>query len=304
MTKTSLRNLTFIASAVLAAVVAGILFFVFRKPEPIAPSRYVEPDQLFQTLLANVRSHPEFEVVVDIDHSRLGAQAGSPMPPSHVLIWSDPKLEADILRINPVAAVDLPLRILAYEDQATGKAAVTYNRYEFVARRHSLPENPSLRERYESAVATVTKGIPEAAMTAFPSDDMPDPGLVTLKSPHDFETTKKRIRSVIQAQSDTVDFGEVDFAARSKARGVELRPLQLILFGGPGPGGRAMASAPTLGLDAFCQKLLIWQDQDGTVCVTFNDLRTLADRQGVSGGLPLQYINRRLKETLSKAIEP
>lgn len=301
MTKKSFRNLTFIALAVL---VAGILFFVLRKPEPIDASRYVEPDRLFQTLVANVRSHPEFEVIVDIDHSRLGAQAGSPMPPSHVLIWSDPKLEADILSINPVAAVDLPLRVLAYEDQATGRAAVISNRYEFVARRHSLPENPSLRERYESAVSKVTRGIPGAALTAFPSDDMPDPGIVTLKSPHDFESTKKRIQSVIRAQSDTVDFGEVDFAARSKAHGVELRPLQLILFGGPGPGGKAMASAPTLGLDAFCQKLLIWQDKDGTVNVTFNDLRALAKRQGVSGGLPLQVINRRLKEGFSGALEP
>lgn len=301
MTNQSLFNLTFIA---LAASVAGILLIVFRKPKLIAASRYVEPDRLFQALVANVRSHTEFEVIVDIDHSRLGARAGSPMPPSHVLIWSDPRFEADILSINPVAAVDLPLRILAYEDQATGKAAVIYNSYEFVARRHSLPEDSSLREGYESAVSKVTQGIPDAAIKVFASDDMPDTGLITLKSPHDFETTKKRIQSAIQAQSDTVDFGEVDFAARSKAHGIELRPLQLILFGGPGPGGKAMASAPTLGLDAFCQKLLIWQDKDGTVYVTFNHLQALAERQDVSGGLTLRVINRRLKETLSRALEP
>ncbi|MFM7425675.1 MAG: DUF302 domain-containing protein [Elainella sp.] len=301
MTNQSLFNLTFIA---LAASVAGILVMVFRKPKSIAASRYVEPDRLFQALVANVRSHTEFEVIVDIDHSRLGVGAGSPMPPSHVLIWSDPRLEADILSINPVAAVDLPLRILAYEDQATGRAAVIYNSYEFVARRHSLPEDSSLRGGYESAVSKVTQGTPDAAIMVFASDDMSNTGLVTLKSPHDFETTKKRIQSAIQSQSDTVDFGEVDFAARSKAHGIELRPLQLILFGGPGPGGKAMASAPTLGLDAFCQKLLIWQDKDGTVYVTFNDLRALAERQDVSGGLPLRVIDRRLKETLSRALEP
>ncbi|MCA9195844.1 MAG: hypothetical protein KDB03_28965, partial [Planctomycetales bacterium] len=72
---------------------------------------------------------------------------------------------------------------------------------------------------------------------------------------------------------------------------------------GPGPGGKAMASAPTLGLDAFCQKLLIWQDEKGTVHVTFNDLRVLAARQEVSGGLPLRVINGRLKETFLTALE-
>lgn len=301
MTKKSLRNLAFIA---LAASFAGTLFFVSLKPESIAAGRYVEPDRLFQMLVANVRSHPEFDLILDVDHSRIGAQAGSPMPPSHVLIWSDPRLEADILSINPIAAVDLPLRILAYEDQATGGAAVIYNRYDFLARRHSLPMESPLRERYQSAVSKVTRGIPDAAMMVFPTDDMRDPGLVTLKSPHDFDTTKKRIQSVIRAQSDTVDFGEVDFATRSRAHGIELLPLQLILFGGPGPGGKAMVSAPTLGLDAFCQKLLIWQDKDGTVWVTFNDLKALADRQGVSGGLPLRVINRRLKQGFTRALEP
>jgi uncharacterized protein (DUF302 family) len=282
---------------------SGILSIVFRKPPSIAPGRHVEPDRLFRALLANVRRHAEFEVIADIDHSRLGAQAGSPMPPAHVLIWSHPRLEAAILDINPVAAVDLPLRTLAYEDQATGRAALICNRYEFIARRHALPEDPALRADYDSAVSEAMLGIPEPAIAAFASDDMPDPGLVTLKSPHDFETTRARLQAVIHAQPDTVDFGEIDFAARSRAHGIALRPLRLILFGGPGPGGRAMASAPTLGLDAFCQKLLIRQDEDGTARVTFNDLRALAARQGVSGGLPLWLIDRRLRKTLSKALQ-
>lgn len=300
MTKHSLRKLILIALAVSAV---GSLLFVLRKPEPIAASRYVEPDRLFEAIVANVRHCPELEVIVDIDHSRLGAQAGSPMPPAHVLIWSDPILEASILSLNPVAAIDLPLRILAYEDQATGNAAVIFNSYEFLARRHALPESQSLRDDFDSSIAKALQGIPNGAILKFPSDEMPDAGLVTLTSPYEFETTKKRIQDAIHAQSDTVDFGEVDFAARSKAHGIELRPLQLILFGGPGPGGKAMASAPTLGLDAFCQKLLIWQDEEGTVFVTFNDLLALAERQGVRGGLPLRIINRRLKETLSAALE-
>lgn len=288
-----------------ALLVVGVLSLVFllRNGHTIPESRFVEPDKLFETLLKNVRDQAQLEVIVDIDHARLGAEAGSPMPPAHVLIWSDPGLEAAILKYNPVAAVDLPLRILAYEDQETGKSAVIYNNYDFMAQRHSLPEESTLRDSYDSAVEKALKSIPESVVRTFPTDKMPDPGLVTLKSPYDFDTTKKRIRHAIEAQSDTVSFGEVDFAARSKARGVELRPLLLILFGGPGPGGKAMASAPTLGLDAFCQKLLIWQDEGGKVHVTFNDLLALAERQGVSGGLPLRVINRRVRETFSTALE-
>ena len=114
----SKRNILILVSILL---VGALLVFFLRNPDPVAASRFIEPDELFGVIEANVRGNSDFEVIADIDHSRLGAEAGSPMPPSHVLIWSDPALEAAILKHNPVAAIDLPLRILAYENQETGK---------------------------------------------------------------------------------------------------------------------------------------------------------------------------------------
>ena len=255
-------------------------------------------------LEANVRSQSRFEVIVDIDHARLAAKAGASMPPSHVLIWSDPELEAAILSHNPLAAIDLPLRALAFESQNTRKAMVIANSYEYVANRHSLPDDETIRARYETDVAKALEGIPEGSIARFPSHTMPDAGLVTLSSSHDFAATERRIHDAINAQSDTMTFAIVDFAARSKEYGVTLEPMRLILFGAPGPGGEAMKSAPTLGLDAFCQKLLIWQDSVGNVHVTFNDLPALAKRQQVSGGITLRVINRRLRKTFSEALQP
>ena len=289
--------------SVLVCVIMLVATACSRSNEGISESRYVEPDRLYEALAANVRANPAFDVIVDIDHSRLAAEAGASMPPAHVLIWSDPALEAAILRKNPLAGVDLPLRALAFEDQSTGNAAVIANSYDYVARRYALTEDAAVRTRYDAAIAKAVEGIPDGAIARFASDAMPDAGLVTLESAHDFGATEKRIQGAIDAQSDAVTFGRVDFAARAREYGVVLNPTVLILFGGPGPGGKAMASAPTLGLDAFCQKLLIWQDDSGTVHVTFNDLLALADRQKVSGGIPLRLINRRLKKTFSEALE-
>ncbi len=290
------------------AVAMGCLLFALaacsRGTEPVAASRFVEPDRLFDKLAANVRSHPQFEVIADIDHARLAEAAGMPMPPSHVLIFSDPELEAAMLQLNPLAALDLPLRVLAFENQTSGKAAVIANNYDFLERRYGLPANAAIRSRYETAIAMATAGIPADSISRFTSDSIQDPGVVMLDSPYDFATTEQKILMAIDAQSDTVHFGKIDFAARSRAHGIELAPTLLILFGAPGPGGRAMAHAPTLGLDAFCQKLLIWQDPSGTVRVTFNDLVALAERQQASGGIPLRVINRRLKHTFSAALEP
>ncbi len=294
------RNLIFLLILGLVLVFAVILS---NDAKPVDDSRFIEPDKLYRTLEANILKQEGYEVIVDIDHARLAKKVGSPMPPSHLLIWSDPKLETEILKINPVAAIDLPLRILAFEDPDSGKAAVIANRFDFLMNRHGLPDDTAIRERYETAIAKVTQGIPTESIASFPLDKMLDTGLVTLDSPHDFNTTEARIRADINAEDDTVFFTTVDFTKRAKKFGVSLAPLRLLLFGAPGPGGKAMSTAPILGLDAFCQKMLIWQDSTGSVHVTFNDLLILAEHQHVSRGLPLRVINYRIKKTFSEALE-
>lgn len=286
-----------------AILFLGALFLLSVNVEPISADRYEEPDRLFQKIEANVRNHAALDVIVNIDHSRLGAEAGSPMPPSHVLIYSDSSLDAAIIKENPTAAIDLPLRVLVYEDQKSGEAKVISNSFDFVAKRHSLSVDDEIRSLYDATVTKATQGISEEATASFRTDIMPSSGLVTLKSPYSYVETVQRVTDAIKSQSDTVIFGTLDFAERSKIHNVSVGPMQMILFGGPGPGGKAMTEAPTLGLDAFCQKLLILQADHKTVHVVFNDLLVLAERQGVQYGLPLRIINRRLKKTFATALE-
>ena len=85
--------------------------------------------------------------------------------------------------------------------------------------------------------------------------------------------------------------------------GVELQPNSLILFGGPAPGAKAMTKSPTLGLDAFCQKFLVWQDDEGKVYLSFKDLLALAERQNVAKSIPLRVINYRLNKVFGEALE-
>jgi hypothetical protein len=44
-------------------------------------------------------------------------------------------------------------------------------------------------------------------------------------------------------------------------------------------------------------------DSEGAVHVTFNDLLALAERQQVSGGIPLRIIDAPLKKTFTLALE-
>lgn len=272
-------------------------------PEPVTAERYAGPDHLFGTIEGNVAASTMLEKTLEIDHSRLGADAGSMMPPARVLIFSSPRLEAGLLDIDPLIAVDLPLRILAYESVPDGESRVIYNSFDYLQSRYGLGDIPSLQAIFDESNAEALRGIDSKHIAAFESDAMQPDGIITLSSPYDFETTVHRLAAVIDEQDDTVWFGSVDFQARAQEQGVEIGPTRLLLFGGPGPGAKAMAEAPTLGLDAFCQKLLVWQPESGTVNVSFNDLLAVAARQGVSKNLALRAINRRLLSTFQAALE-
>ena len=272
--------------------------------DPVEPQRYVETDQFVSVITSNIELDSTLQIVADIDHSRLGHEAGSPMPPSRVIIFSDSELESQLIHLNPLVALDLPLRVLAYQVGDTRKNAVTFNSFEYITSRYGLEDDsiPKLAARYGRSMAKAISGVPEDAVMSFSVNEMQPNGIVTIESPYDFDETVARVRAAIESLSDTMYFGMVDFQANAREKGIELLPSYMILFGGPGPGGTAMARAPTLGLDGFCQKFLIWQDEKGVTRLSFNDLLALARRQEASIPLVLRVIDYRLNSVFEDAL--
>lgn len=289
-------SFTLIGIAVVLAACGG--------DRPIDPSRHILNDTVVLRIKENLAQADDLQEIADIDHSRLATEAESPMPPSRVLLFSDPELETGLIQENPLAALDLPLRVLTFEQAEGNPPTLIYNSFDYLQSRYQLDAERTLalRRRYERDIAIAVTGL--SADSGFSRNTMEPDGIVTITSPFGFEETLERVNTAIDAQGDTVHFGVVDFQANASKIGKSILPSHLILFGGPGPGGKAMASSPTLGLDAFCQKFLIWQDEDGVTHLSFNDLLALAERQGVSKALALRVINLRLNKTFGDALAP
>jgi len=271
--------------------------------EPVPAERHVKTDMLISDVRKNLAAAPGLIEIAEIDHSRLAQQAGSIMPPARVLIFSNSQLESELIAQNPLVALDLPLRVLAFEDTADASRKIIYNSFDYLVSRYDLDESSSaLREQYNESVNVALDGLPSDVVSAFSNDVMSPDGIVTIESPYGYEETIERVNTAIDEQDDTMHFGTVDFQARARASGVEVGAAYLILFGGPAPGGKAMANAPTLGLDGFCQKFLIWEDDSGQVRLSFNDLLALAERQEVKKSIALRVINYRLNKAFSDAL--
>ncbi len=73
-----------------------------------------------------------------VDHSGEAAQAGIAMRNTKLVIFGNPRTGTPLMLAAPSAALDLPLKILVWED-AAGNTWLTYNSVDCIARRHHLP---------------------------------------------------------------------------------------------------------------------------------------------------------------------
>jgi len=73
-----------------------------------------------------------------VDHSGEAEKVGLKMRPTKLLIFGNPKGGTPLMQAAPSIAIDLPLKILVWED-ADAKVWISYNAPEYLAERHHLP---------------------------------------------------------------------------------------------------------------------------------------------------------------------
>jgi uncharacterized protein (DUF302 family)/uncharacterized membrane protein YidH (DUF202 family) len=94
-------------------------------------------DQIVEKL-KNILQSKGVTLFALVDHSGEAAKAGMKMPPTKLLIFGSPKAGTPLMLASPSIAIDLPLKILVWEDGA-GRVRISYNRPEYLKQRHDLP---------------------------------------------------------------------------------------------------------------------------------------------------------------------
>ncbi len=73
-----------------------------------------------------------------VDHSGEAEKTGMKMPPTKLLIFGNPKAGTPLMLATPSVAIDLPLKILVWEDSG-GNVWVSYNSSDYLRQRHGFP---------------------------------------------------------------------------------------------------------------------------------------------------------------------
>ncbi|MGB9030993.1 MAG: DUF302 domain-containing protein [Acidobacteriaceae bacterium] len=108
-------------------------------------------------------------------------------------------------------------------------------------------------------------------------------GIVSERSHHTVDETVDRLKSLLQAKGVKL-FALVDHSGEAAKAGIEMRPTKLLIFGNPAGGTPVMLAAPSIAID-LPLKILVWEDGDGVVWLSWNSPEYLRDRHGVPAAL-------------------
>lgn len=125
-----------------------------------------------------------------------------------------------------------------------------------------------------------------------------DIGIVSKPSRYSVSDTVSRLESVLKDKGMTI-FAKIDHAEQAKQSGLDMRPMQLLVFGNPKGGTPVMKAAPLAGID-LPLKALVWQDGEGKVWLSYNSAAYLQERHDLPDGVtkPLAGIGTLLESAM------
>ena len=108
-------------------------------------------------------------------------------------------------------------------------------------------------------------------------------GVITKPSSESVAQTIDRLSRLIADRGFTL-FRVIDHSGTAERAGVQMPESKLVMFGKPAVGGAVMVAAPLAGLD-IPLKVLVWEDGNGAVSVSYNSPEFLAERHHLEGAL-------------------
>ena len=93
-------------------------------------------------------------------------------------------------------------------------------------------------------------------------------GLIDRPSHHSVDQTVERLEQLLRAKGITL-FALIDHSGEAAKVGLTMRPTRLLIFGNPAAGTPLMVASPSVAID-LPLKILVWEDNEGKVWVTYS----------------------------------
>ncbi len=237
-------------------------------------------EEAYDNFRSSLEQNEKISIVAELDHQANAASVGMSLPPTRIIFFGNPDLGTPLMQKNQLAGLDLPQRVLFYERE--GGLVVVYNSIRFLEKRYDLQGVQSLDK-----ISTALENLSGKAAGSKIKDDASGrvkslQGIRTIQSSRNFNDTYAALRGALETNQNVNIITELDHRANAQSAGMELRPTRVIIFGNPRMGTPLMKENPTAGLD-LPQKMLVWEDETGTVNISYNAPEFLKMRHKIRG---------------------
>ena len=131
------------------------------------------------------------------------------------------------------------------------------------------------------STALIAAAIPGAAAQSQARRAATSTEIVTVTSAVSFDSTLDRLERAATAKGLAVA-AKIDHSAAAKRAGMSLRPTTLVIAGNPAAGTPLMQADPTMA-DELPLRFLVWQGDDGRTRVSYDPIKSIAERHRVRG---------------------
>ena len=111
----------------------------------------VDFEQTYARLKAAIEKNEALKIVAEIDHRENAEKAGLNLRPTRLIIFGNPKLGTPLMNESPSTAIDLPQKMLVYQNDKN-EVFVAFNDPLYLAKRHGIGEN---REEFGKIAAAL-----------------------------------------------------------------------------------------------------------------------------------------------------
>ena len=100
------------------------------------------------------------KAVARVDHAAGAKSAGMELLPTEVVFFGNPKLGTPLMQANPEIAIDLPMRVVAWQDKA-GKVWIGYTSTAALKARYGIAGRDDVFDAMAGALEAFTKAAAE-----------------------------------------------------------------------------------------------------------------------------------------------
>ncbi|PTX44311.1 uncharacterized protein (DUF302 family) [Christiangramia gaetbulicola] len=253
----------------------------------------VNISEAYDHLKQKLDNNPAISIIAEVDHAANARSINEALNFNRIIFFGNPKLGTPLMQKNQLAGLDLPQKILFYEDPEK-KNMVLYNSVDYLRSRHDLEGVLTLNKISNALEGLVRDATKSEVLQVENSKARFKEGIITEKSNRNFEDTYTSLKNIIEANPRIRIMAELDHQKNAARVGMQLNPTRIIIFGNPNLGTPLMQEKQSISLD-LPQKMLVWENSEEEVYVSYNDPYYIAKRPSVEN-------KKELLDKMAKAL--